>query len=355
MDTELENPVITDESEAKFLEAAALADAGQDIPANLVPGAEAESPTAPEKKEDVPSEEQQPDNSVTDPEKKDDRPRDELGRFTKKLDGTDIPEAERQPAEQKPAAQPSEFEAKRQEKKKQEEERLEKTWENVNRRKDELAERERALQQQEQTLRQQMQQPRQVQEQQREFTSRDLFTAAQDFKARAKKALEEADYDAFNENTALAEAAEQHAQQFYQVEAREAQQTQLHQYGQVWNGHMQKAIESDPDLVKADTPLAKAMHSLLETHGQVFWMIPDGFAKAVEIAKLRLEAGSASELRAANQKLQAEVERLNGLTSIGGSGPTSQPAPKKFEDMSEEEQNAQLLRAAAAVDESRQY
>lgn len=357
METPIENSVITDEAEAKFLEAAALADAGQDIPVNLVPAEPADTATATENKEENPGGQTQTDNSDTDPEKKDDRPRDNLGRFTKTKEGADIPEAERQPAEKPVETKPSDYEAKKQEQKQKEQERLEKTWENVNRRKEELEARERALQQQEQSLRQQVQQPQQFQEQRREFSSRDLFEASRDFKGRAKRAFkqyqetgDETHLDAFNENTALAEQAEEHAQQFYQVEAREAQQAQMQQYNQVWSGNMQKAIEADPDLVKPESALAKAVHALLEKHGQVFWMLPDGFPRAVEYAKTQIEAGSASELREANKKLQAEVERLNGLTAIGGSGPTSQPAPKKIEDMSDEEQGAYFLRAAQAVD-----
>jgi hypothetical protein len=349
MSDQIENPVIkTDEQEQKFLEAAALADAGRDIPADLVPGVKTEA--APEKK-DEPIEQSGP----IEAEKKDERPRDALGRFTKTEEGEDIPEAERKPAEppkkEEPKPGTSEYEAKKQERAQKEQQRLEKTWENVNRQKDELVAREKALAQQQQSMQQQAQRPQA--NQQREFSSRDLWAAAQDFKTRAKKALEESNFDEFNENNALAEQAEQHARQFYQIEAREAQQAQVEQYNQVWSGHMQKAIEADPDLVKQDSPLAKEMHALLERHGQVFWMIPDGFPKGVEIAKLRLKAGSADKLDEANKKLQTEVNRLNEQLSLGGGGVTTQPARKKFEEMSAGEQEKSLLAAATAVDEGR--
>jgi hypothetical protein len=58
-------------------------------------------------------------------------------------------------------------------------------------------------------------------------------------------------------------------------------------------------------------------------------------------------------LREANQKLQAEIERLNGLTAISGSGPTSQPSKKKFEELSTEEQEERLMSAAQAIDAGR--
>lgn len=291
-----------------------------------------------------------PDNSEVEVEKPE-HPRDALGRFTKTETGEDIPEAERKPAEsEKPAV--SEYEAKKQERAKKEAERLDKTWQNVDLRKQQLEQREREIAQREQALlqRQQPQPQRPMTEDGEIITSRGLINAAKDFRARAKKALEESDYDAFNENTALAEQAEQHAQQFYQVEAREAQQAQVQQYGQVWNGHMQEAIKAEPDLIKADSPLAKQMASLLETHGQLFWMIPDGFPKAVEIAKLRLEAGSASELRTKLTEAQKEVERLTKATTPLGAGPTQPIQQRKLDDLPIDEQMKELERMAAQAD-----
>jgi hypothetical protein len=303
---------------------------------------EAAQPAAEKEK---PEDELTPDNSETGPDKQE-RPRDEKGRLTKTEDGKDIPESEQQPAEE-PKPQPSEFEAKRQEKAKKEAERLDKTWQNVDLRKQELERRERELAQREQAVLQRQQPQAQ---QQRQYSSRDLFEAAQDFKARAKKALQEGDYDAFNEQTALAEQAEQSAQQFYQVEAQEAQQAQVEQYGQVWNSHMTKAIEAEPDLVKADSPLAKEMQAILQTHGQVFWMIPDGFPKAVEIAKLRLEAGSASELRGKLTKAEKEVERLTKATTPLRAGPTQPIQHRKLDDLPIDEQMNELERMAAQAD-----
>jgi hypothetical protein len=304
---------------------------------------EAAQPAA--EKEEPKTEEQTPDNSEVETAKPE-RPRDELGRFTKTEAGDDIPEAERQPVE-KPA-EPSEYEAKRQEKARKEAERLEKTWQNVDLRKQELERREREIAEREQALLQR-QQP-QVQPQQRDFSSRELFHAAQDFRARAETLFEEGDIEGAKENARLAKQAEEHAQQFYQVEAREAQQAQVQQYNQVWSGNMQKAIEAEPDLIKADSPLAKALHSLLETHGEVFWMIPDGFPKAVEIAKLRLEAGSASELRDKLTKAEKEVARLTKATTPLGAGPTPQIQHKKLDDLPIDEQLNELERMAERAD-----
>jgi flagellin-specific chaperone FliS len=215
-------------------------------------------------------------------------------------------------------------------------------------RKQELERREREIAQREQEIVQRQQQ--QVRSRKPEFSSQDLWQAAQDFKARAKEALQASDFDAFNENNALAEQAEQHARQFYQVEQREAQQAQLDSYTKVWNGHMNEAIKDNPDAIKADAPLAKAIHSLLETHGQVFWMIPDGFKRVVEVAKMQIEAGSASELRDKLTKAEKEVARLTKATTPLGGGPTEPIQPKKLDDLPIDEQMKELERMAAQAD-----
>lgn len=351
METVIENPVIkTDEQEAKFLEAAGLADAGRDIPADLLPGSTPEAKEEPEKVEDG----KQPDKTEPDPDKAKERPRDALGRFTKTEAGEDIPEDERKPVEapvQPQTATPSEYEAKKAEKKAKEQERLDKTWENVNRQKEELERRRQELDQERQRITQQQQQPRPPQ--QRQFSSQELVQASRDFKARAKEALKEGNYDAFNENEALAEQAIVHAQQFYQVEQQEAQQAQQQQYQSLWVSKMAEAAKDEPDLMNPQSPLSQAMQKLLQEHGSFLYGNPDGFRYGLEFVKKQMEAGTVAELKEANKTLKAENERLTGLTAIGGSGPTTPPAKKKFEDMSPEEQEQRLMAGAQAHDEGR--
>ncbi len=335
MDTSLNNPVIPDDFD--FSAAADQADHGDDITVDQ---------TKPEVAAPEPQAEAEPEQPEATPDKAKERPRDAQGRFTKTENGEDIPEAERAPVEaaEKPAA--SEYEVKKQEKAKKEQERLEKTWENVNRRKEELEARERALAQAQQQRQQQAQQP----QQKRQFSSQELFTAHQDFKGRAKEALKNGDYDAFNENEALAEQSLQHAQQFYQVEQQEAQQAQFNKWNDSWRANAQKIIEADPEIANTESPLGKAITSLMQTHGNLAFMVQDGFAKIVDMAKMRLEATTAGEMREANKKLQSELDRLNGLTSISGSGPSSQPAKKSFNNMTDSEQDAWLRTHAAAID-----
>src|SRR5678815_1914204 len=83
----LENPVLKSDADLDqdFMEAAEKADKGLDYKLPL-PSADQSEPRTADKTETV-------ETSSTDnpPEKHDDRPRDELGRFTKTVEGADIP------------------------------------------------------------------------------------------------------------------------------------------------------------------------------------------------------------------------------------------------------------------------
>jgi hypothetical protein len=307
-------------------------------------------PAQPAAEETTPESEINPDSSETDPEKAKERPRDALGRFTKTETGEDIPEDKRQPAEQEKSAQTvSEYEQKKADRKQKEQDRLDKTWENVNRQKEELERRRQELDQERQRIAQQQQtkaRPAQV----RDITSRQLFQAHQDFKARAREALKDGDYDAYNQNDALAEQSLQHAQQFYQVEQQEAQQEQQQQYQALWVSKMTEAAKDEPDLMNPQSPLCQAMQKLLQEHGTFLYGNPDGFKYGLEFVKKQMAAESVSELRDKLTKAEAEVQRLTKATTPLGAGPTTPIQPRKLDDMSTDEQIKELERMAARAD-----
>jgi hypothetical protein len=344
----LDNPVIKNEiSDDAFLEAASYADKGEDIPAELISAKPAEPRAA--EPEPVPDPSAKPDNSEAEPEKKTERPRDELGRFTKTETGEDIPEAERKPAE---AEKPETAYTKAQ----KERERQENLLKNFQKEKEDFrAESEgirEQLKREAEELRRSKEQrtsPDPSQNQRPRYSSGELMEAANTFEAQAEKAFEAGDGDAFKENLRLAREARGQAAQVYQLEQQAGQQEVAHRFQTVYAQHIDQAIKAEPELAKADSSLSKDVQGLLEQE-PVFSHIPDGFAKAVQVAKWKRDAGSASELRETNKKLQAEIKRLNGLTQLNGSGPTSPPAQKSFKDMSDDEQNQYLLRQAEKAD-----
>lgn len=346
----LENPVINDDAEAKLLEAASHVDRGEDIPANLVPTVEASAKPAEEP--ETPAAADKPAAEKPDASAKPERPRDALGRFTKTEAGEDIPEGERKPAEAKIEATPA-FPDSDYTKAKKERERQENLLKNFQQEK-ETARREID------TERQRLAQERAQLEQQRQsnaqdpnkpqYTSREFYEAHLEFKRLAKAALDAGDYDEFGKQSDLAEQSFITAGQIQQAEAKRHHETRVQQWNAAWNANAAVVFKAEPDVINQETPLGKTVNRLMETHGNVFYSMPDGVAKAVELAKLQLDASSAAELREVNKTMAVELAEARSKLQPLGAGPTSPPAKTSFDAMSADQQEAALLEAAARVD-----
>jgi len=342
----IENPAVKpgelDDFDQKLLEAAEMADRGEEIPKDLLVQ-EAESPE--------PST-----DTATSEQAKLERERDPItGKFIKQTDkvagdqSNATTEVVAPPQEPSSDQSESEYAAKIREKKEKEQVRLDKTWENVNRQKEEIEQRRQELEQREA----QMRAPREPSQQPRQFTSKQLFDASQEFKVSAKKALENGDYDTFNQQSDLAEKAFENAAQFYELEQGEAQQFAQHKHTQVWEQNIKEAFKADPELANPDSELSKEVQNILEVQGKKLWIYPDGFNDAVQIAKMRIRATGYDNILEANKKLKAENDRLNGLTAVTPGGVTSGPRSRNFNDMSSAEQDAYLMSEAARIDAGR--
>lgn len=372
----LENPVLKDDLMDKaFLDAARKADRGEDFHLEL-PSAEESEQRAPDK-----TAADKTSSTDTKPEttNKDERPRDELGRFKTREDGTEIPESERAPVEAvqdkpddgkskaDPDAKPNESAYAKAER---ERERLGKSWQQVEAEKaqvraraEELDRREREIAERQQFAEQQQRQ--QPERKQPQYSAKDYAEFAREARAKAQQLRQAGDLDGADEQTDLALKASEAAEQTREQEATVQQQEMAQHYERLWEYDLQERVRQEPDLANRESELSKQTMSLMVEYPGLFEHIPvmkmpdgrqmGGFSMAAEVAKLRLQAGSASVLEQENKKLKAEVERLNGLTSINGGGPTGGSAmqTKSFEQMTEEEQDRALMAAAARLDSGR--
>lgn len=343
METELQNPVIKDEvDDQAFLEAAAQVDKGQDISVEIsAPKPEDRAPGTEEKKEE--SDGKPKTNSETVPEtaeQKAERLRDEKGRFTKK-DGL-TPPVEGQ-------GEPSDFEKKKQEKATKEKERQDRSWQKL----DEEKEAVRAEKQRVDLERQQLSQQVQKRNGNGEPTSRDLANFANESRGKALKALGEGEVEVAKEHFDLADKAWAQANKVRQGEVHEQYQHNVQQFESTFWANADKEVSSNPELAKVGSPLAEATKGLLKAENGFLYMHPKGFSMARQAAEWKLAAGRVSELEEQNSQLTAENQRLNGLTTPSSGGPAKLGAPKTFESMSGDEQEAKLLEAAKAYDSGR--
>ena len=118
-----------------------------------------------------------------------------------------------------------------------------------------------------------------------------------------------------------------------------------------WQATVQSQIESNPDLANPTTALNKEVERLLREPDSVFTTRSNGLKFAVAQAKANLGADSISAMKAENEKLKQELDRLSKLGAIPGrDGATKRVSNKAFADMSLEEQRAHLLRSAEELD-----
>jgi hypothetical protein len=356
METTLENPVIKEDFESKLLEAADAVDHGDDF---QLPSADQSEPRTPDT-----TEQSSPD---TTPEKKDERPRDERGRFTKTPEGADIPESERTDApvdkpdvakigdgKQTEVKPESEYA-----KAKKDAERKDRSWQALEAEKSQAraqieAER-RAIAEERQRLQQQAQPQRQ---QQSQYSSKDYAKFAQDCSKAATEARERGDYDEADKQADLAVKATQQAFAVSEQEQTTHYQQQAEFHAKAWEQNLVQAMQAEPEIVKVmnggeKTPLANEVEKVLTEGAGIFERIPNGGSYAIQMAKLRLKAGAASGLEETIKKLTTENERLKGLTSINGSGPSGPVRQKSFNDLPGDEQERQLLAAASEYDNGR--
>ena len=124
-----------------------------------------------------------------------------------------------------------------------------------------------------------------------------------------------------------------------------------------WQATQAEMVEANPDLANPTTALNKEVEKLLREPDNVYITRPTGLKAAVAQAKANLQSDSVSAIKAENEKLKQELNRLEKLGAIPGrDGAMKRVGQKGFEEMTLEQQRAQLLRQSEELDaESMRY
>lgn len=160
------------------------------------------------------------------------------------------------------------------------------------------------------------------------------------------------DYDSFAKNAEdvdLAERARNKAVELRKKEEETKANSSRDEFVAEWNKSLAEVLEEHPDLKDETSDMGKELKKVLAER-KVFSFAPDGIKHAVEFVKLQRQSGLVSGLETENATLKKEIERLNKLTGISGSGPTQRPSSKSFDDMTSTEQAAHLKRQAEEFD-----
>ena len=118
-----------------------------------------------------------------------------------------------------------------------------------------------------------------------------------------------------------------------------------------WQATQAEMVEANPDLANPTTALNKEVEKLLREPDNVYITRPTGLKAAVAQAKANLSSESISAIQAENEKLKQELNRLEKLGAIPGrDGAMKRVGQKGFEEMTLEQQRAQLLRQSEELD-----
>jgi len=171
------------------------------------------------------------------------------------------------------------------------------------------------------------------------YSSYELRELAKDYRRRALKGEEGPNGENYAE---VSERAEVAAERAATREAKEAQDLFERRQSQL----AMEAMTAHPELSDENAPLTQEIKAVFAQEAElskkydrpsIFRMIPDGFALALEVAKLRQKAFGNEAKDAKITELQAEIDRLNKLTTLGSSSPTQARQPKPREQMTADE------------------
>jgi hypothetical protein len=166
--------------------------------------------------------------------------------------------------------------------------------------------------------------------------------SAEDYREAAKSYRDEGRDD-------LAKLAEQKS---VEIESENQKEQQAKIQGELkasWDKNLQEEVDSNPDLKDSSTPLYKAVSEMLQNHA-ILRNYPAGIKDAVGIAKVKLQAESASDLSKKVAEYEKELSQLRKATTPASGQPKGPAKTKAFHELSLDEQERELMKMASEVD-----
>lgn len=148
----------------------------------------------------------------------------------------------------------------------------------------------------------------------------DRGRSAADYEAAADSFADEGDHD-------LAKAARQRAGELRKAEAQQTQHRAAEEFRGSWFETMHKTLEHAEyaELKTEGSALRTAVDEILQKD-PLFFQLPDGYARAAGLAKLRITANSVPQLEARISDLTKQLEAANARLAPVPSNPGKPPA-----------------------------
>jgi hypothetical protein len=142
------------------------------------------------------------------------------------------------------------------------------------------------------------------------------------------------------------------------IEIQNAEQARMGQVGAVnaeyaWRMGMQEAGQANPEVFNPESPVSAHVQRIIAENPWIYH-VPQGFQRAAEVAEMLVKMDSISELQDENEQLRAQLEKYQRKSQPGKSGYAApRLGEKDFDDMSLDEQEAELRRLTREADNYR--
>jgi len=166
--------------------------------------------------------------------------------------------------------------------------------------------------------------------------------SAEDYREAAKSYRDEGRDD-------LAKLAEQKAGDIEVEERKEIEQKTQTELKSAWDKNLLDEVEANPELKDSSSTLYKAVSEMLQNHA-ILRNYPAGIKDAVGIAKVKLQAESASDLSKKVAEYEKELSQLRKATTPASGQPKGPAKTKAFHELTLEEQERELMKMASEVD-----
>jgi hypothetical protein len=166
--------------------------------------------------------------------------------------------------------------------------------------------------------------------------------SAEDYREAAKSYRDEGRDD-------LAKLAEQKAGDIEVEERKEIEQKTQTELKSAWDKNLLDEVEANPELKDSSSTLYKAVSEMLQNHA-ILRNYPAGIKDAVGIAKVKLQAESASDLSKKVAEYEKELSQLRKATTPASGQPKGPAKTKAFHELTLDEQERELMKMASEVD-----
>jgi hypothetical protein len=220
--------------------------------------------------------------------------------------------------------------------------RKSKSWKEINSKKEEIKREREELEK----LRGELSEARDDLNEGQEYRDEKGFTAG-DYESAAERLESSGDHD-------VAKNARERASKV-RAEADKAGESRAVKEAQAkWDETRADLMRETPELKDTESELTKTANQILKDHPDLMY-VPEGrgLRHAVQIAEYKIKAAQSESSQAEVKELTEKLTKLEKKMSISGGFTNDRPdGERAFEDLSEEEQESHLRKAAMSLDDS---